>query len=46
MLKIELTESERQQLQEQRYNHPHPHVMRKMDAVLLKGFRIEKFHNM
>jgi len=41
MLKIELTESERQQLQEQRYNHPHPHVMRKMDAVLLKDLGLK-----
>ena len=38
MLKIEITELERQQLQAARYSHPHPRVMRKIDAVYLKSF--------
>jgi len=41
MLTIDIKESDRQLLKEARYNEPHPRVMRKMDALHLKGFGLE-----
>ena len=37
MIKINLTESEIEQLRYERYHHPHPRVQRKMEALLLKS---------
>jgi transposase len=41
MLKIEIPESEKQLLREERYTHPHPRVMRKTDALYLKSFGLK-----
>jgi len=37
MIKITITEEEKQLLRQERYNHPHPRVMIRMDVVYLKG---------
>ena len=37
MIKIEVTELDKQMLRQERYNHPHPRVMLKMDVVYLKS---------
>ena len=37
MIKINVTELDKQLLRQERYNHPHPRVMLKMDVVYLKS---------
>jgi len=41
MIKIDVTEFDRQLLRHERYNHPHPRVMLKMDVVYLKSLALE-----
>ena len=37
MIKIEVTELDKQLLRQERFNHPHPRVMLKMEVVYLKS---------
>jgi len=41
MIKIDISEQERELLREARYSHPHPRVMLKMDALYLKSFGLK-----
>jgi len=41
MIKIKVTEEDRQLLRYERYNHPHPRVMLKMDVVYLKDLGLK-----
>ena len=41
MIKINVTESDKQLLSQERYNHPHPRVMLKMDVVYFKSLGLE-----
>jgi transposase len=40
MIDIWFTKEEVERLREEQYNHPHPHVQRKMEALLLKSYRL------
>lgn len=41
MIKINVSEEEKQLLRQERYNHPHPRVMLKMDVVYLKSLGLK-----
>jgi transposase len=41
MIKINISEEEKQLLRHERYNHPHPRVMLKMDVVYLKSLGLK-----
>ena len=41
MIAINVTESDKQLLSQERYNHPHPRVMLKMDVVYFKSLGLE-----
>jgi len=41
MIKINVTESDKQLLSQERYNHPHPRVMLKMDVVYFNSLGLE-----
>ena len=41
MIAINVTESDKQLLSQERYNHPHPRVMLKMDVLYFKSLGLE-----
>jgi len=41
MIKIHVTEDDKQLLRQERYSHPHPRVMLKMDVVYLKSLGLK-----
>jgi len=41
MIKINVTEDDRQLLRQERYTHPHPRVMLKLDVVYLKSLGLK-----
>ena len=41
MIKINVTEEDKQLMRQERYTHPHPRVMLKMDVVYLKSIGLK-----